>query len=68
MASNVAAAANYIIAGKVIWAIALPAALCNLLGNYFGSAYAIKNGAKVIKKMLIVVLVGVFIKLVGDII
>ena len=68
LASNVAAAANYIIAGKVIWAIALPAALCNLLGNYLGSAYAIKNGAKVIKKMLIVVLVGVFIKLIGDII
>ncbi|MEG1781818.1 MAG: TSUP family transporter, partial [Oscillospiraceae bacterium] len=68
LSSNMAAAASYIIAGKVIWAIAIPAALANLIGNYLGSGYAIKNGSKVVKKMLIFVLIGIFFKLVIDII
>lgn len=67
LSSNLAAAFNYIIAGKVLWAIAIPAAVCNLLGNYIGSSYAIKNGAAAIKKMLIIVLVGIFVKLVIDV-
>ena len=54
-------------AGKVLWAIAIPAALANLLGNYLGSSYALKNGGKAVKKMLIVVLIGIFIKLITDI-
>lgn len=67
LASNRAAAASYLWAGKVLWAIALPAAAANIAGNYLGSAYAIKHGAKVIRRMLILVLVGIFIKLVTDI-
>lgn len=67
LASNVAAAVNYIFAGKVLWALAIPAAVANLLGNYIGSSMAIKNGSKIIKKMLILVLIGIFIKLAVDI-
>ena len=67
LSSNLAAASSYIMAGKVLWAIAIPAALANLLGNYLGSSYALKNGGKAVKKMLIVVLVGIFIKLITDI-
>ena len=58
---------SYIMAGKVLWAIAIPAAVANTLGNYIGSSYALKNGGKAVKKMLIVVLIGIFIKLVTDI-
>lgn len=68
LSSNVAAAVSYIMAGKVLWLIAIPAALCNLLGNYFGANYALKNGAKAVRKMLIFVLVGIFVKLITDII
>lgn len=67
LSSNIAAAASYIMAGKVIWVIAIPAAACNLRGNYFGANYAIKNGSKAIRKMLIVVLIGIFIKLITDV-
>ena len=67
LSSNIAAAASYILAGKVIWPIAVPAAAANLLGNYLGSGYAIKNGSKAVKKMLIIVLIGIFIKLVIDV-
>lgn len=67
LSSNIAAASSYIMAGKVLWAIAIPAAVANTLGNYIGSSYALKNGGKAVKKMLIVVLIGIFIKLVTDI-
>ncbi|MEG2081797.1 MAG: TSUP family transporter [Oscillospiraceae bacterium] len=67
LASNVAAVISYLLAGKVIWALALPAAAFNMAGCYLGSGYAIKHGAGVIKKMLLVVLVGIFIKLLMDV-
>lgn len=67
LSSNFAAAVNFILSGKVLWIIAIPAALFNILGNYFGSNYAIKNGNKAIKKMLIFVLIGIFTKLIFDI-
>ena len=38
-----------------------------MLGNYLGSSFAIKNGGKAVKKMLIIVLIGIFIKLVTDV-
>ncbi len=68
LSSNVAAAASYLLAGKVMWAFVVPAAASNMLGNYLGSSYAIKHGGKAVKKMLIVVLIGIFIKLITDII
>jgi len=68
LSSNVAAAVSYLLAGKIMWAFVVPAAASNMLGNYLGSSYAIKHGSKAVKKMLIVVLVGIFIKLITDII
>ncbi len=68
LSSNLAAAVNFIISGKVLWIIAIPAAIFNILGNYLGSIYAIKNGNKAIKKILIFVLIGIFIKLISDVI
>jgi len=68
LSSNVAAAVSYVLAGKVMWAFVVPAAASNMLGNYLGSSFAIKNGGKAVKKMLIVVLIGIFIKLITDII
>ncbi len=67
LSSNVAAAASYILAGKVLWSIAVPAAAANLLGNYLGSGYRLKNGSAAVRKMLILVLIGIFIKLLTDI-
>lgn len=67
LSSNVAAATSYLLAGKIMWAFVVPAAASNMLGNYLGSSYAIKHGSKAVKKMLIVVLIGIFIKLITDI-
>ncbi len=66
LASNVASAITYLIAGKVLFIIAIPAALCNIAGNYVGSGMAIKKGEKFVRALLIVMLICIFAKLFYD--
>ena len=66
LASNCASLAVYILAGTVYWKVAIPAAVLNICGNYAGAGVAIKKGAAVIRKMLIVVIVLLFIKVIYD--
>lgn len=55
LASNFAALVAYIINGKVLFGIGIPAAVCAILGNYIGAHMAIKNGSRVIKPIILVV-------------
>ena len=54
--TNIGSALAFILAGKVIWAIAIPLAIGNSTGSYIGSHYAIKNGEGFIKKVLLFIL------------
>jgi len=63
LASNIAAATSFIMDGYVVWKIALPAALCSIVGNYCGARYAIRGGGKKIRAMIFVVLGMMFIKM-----
>lgn len=65
-ASNAAALITFAMAGQVIWAVGLPAAACNMIGSYIGSHLALKNGAKIIRPMFLVVLTLLVGKLVWD--
>ena len=65
-ASNAASLVTFALAGQVVWAVGVPAALCNILGNYIGSGLALKGGAKVIRPMFFVVLGLLAVKLVSD--
>ena len=67
VASNVSAFISFVTSGQVIWAIAIPAAVFSMAGNWLGSSYAIKHGSKLVKKVMIVVLIGIFIKLAIDV-
>jgi len=55
-ASNVASLVTFAAAGNVMWRVGLPAALCGIAGSYVGSGLALKNGAKLIRPMFVVVL------------
>lgn len=55
--SNIGALASFIIVGKVFYTLALPMAMANMAGNFFGSHLVLRKGEKVIKLFLIVVLV-----------
>ena len=66
LASNAAAAASFIIGGKVLWTLVLPAAACSMLGNWCGARYAIRGGGKKIRGMIFLVLGMLFAKLLYD--
>ena len=56
LATNIGALASFIIAGKVIYLIAIPLALSNMIGNYLGSSIVLEKGEKIIKMFLMIVL------------
>jgi uncharacterized membrane protein YfcA len=64
LASNVAAAAIFLISGKVIIAIGIPAAICGIAGNWLGSKIVIRNGAKVIRPFFLIVLALLFVRII----
>ena len=65
-ASNLASLVTFALAGKVMWTVGIPAALCGIAGNYLGSSLALKGGAKVIRPMFFVVLALLLIRLLYD--
>lgn len=67
LASNYASVITYMMAGTVVYSIAVPAAVCGILGNYLGAGFAIKKGAKFIKPMMVVVVVLILGKMFIDV-
>ena len=67
VASNIAAVITFIINGKVLFVIGVPAALAGLAGNYLGSRYVVKKGNKLIRPVFIFVFILLFIKILWDV-
>ena len=69
LTSNVAALFSYLTndAGNVLFALALPAALCGIAGNWIGAGMTVKKGVGFIRYMLLVVLVLLLAKMVMDV-
>ena len=55
--SNLIAMISYISSGNVLYEIAIPASISNILGSYIGAHLAIKKGKKLVKWVLYVVIV-----------
>ncbi|WP_291529105.1 TSUP family transporter [Bacteroides sp. UBA939] len=66
LTSNFASLFVFLIEGKILFAVGIPAALCAIAGHYIGSGLAIKNGRKIIRPILILVLVLLMMKIVWD--
>ncbi|WP_418454187.1 sulfite exporter TauE/SafE family protein [Allofournierella sp.] len=56
LASNYASVITVVLAGKVLYAVALPAAVFGVLGHLLGSGFALKKGARFIRPMMLCVL------------
>ena len=56
-ATNIGSFFAFFFAGKILWMVAIPMGVANILGSYVGSHYAIKGGEDFIKKVLVFVLV-----------
>lgn len=55
--TNIGAGIAFLLAGKVIWVIAIPMLLASSAGGWLGSRSAIKGGDKFIRRLLVFVLV-----------
>lgn len=66
LASNFAAVVTFIASGKVLFIIAIPAAICGICGNMLGSYLVVKKGNKYIRPVFISVLVLLFLKIIYD--
>lgn len=66
LASNVAAVITFIINGKIIYAIGIPAACAGVAGNLLGARLVIKKGSAIIRPIFILTLVLLFGKILYD--
>lgn len=64
--SNLAAVTTFIINGKVLFLLSIVAGLFSIAGNFIGSGLVIKNGSKIIRPIIIVVLILLLTKIVID--
>lgn len=53
LASNLSALIMFLFHGQVYFALAIPTAICGILGNYIGTGLALKKGSKIIKPVFI---------------
>lgn len=66
LASNIGSAVTFLIAGKILFVIALPCLFCSIAGNYLGSHLAIKNGARIIRPLIAFAAVLLIVHVVSD--
>jgi len=64
--SNLTALLTYILNGDVIYAIAIPCSIANIVGSYIGASLATTRGAKFVRKILLVVVGALVIRAVWD--
>jgi uncharacterized membrane protein YfcA len=57
LASNIGALATSLAAGKVLIPIGLIAAVFSTAGQYIGAGLALKNGSKIVRPVILVVLI-----------
>lgn len=67
LATNFGSICLFILKGKIIWAVALPMAVCNALGGWLGAKLAINKGNGFIRIFFLIVVVGTLIRFAYDV-
>lgn len=67
LSTNIAALAFFIPAGKVLYAVAAPMAVCNVLGALTGAWVAMRHGAGFVRVLFLLLLVILIVKLSYDV-
>lgn len=68
LSSNLGALFTSLMHGKVFVALGLIAAVTSVLGHYIGSGMAIKNGSKIVKPVILVVLLLLAVKVIWELV
>ena len=64
LSSNIASLVTFLVSGQVILPLGLAAAVFSIAGHYTGAGMVLKNGTKIIRPIILVVLALLFIKIV----
>jgi uncharacterized membrane protein YfcA len=68
LASNLAALALFASRGTVLWRIALPMAAANAAGAFVGARLAVKNGDRLVRVVVLVVVAALVVKIAWDLV
>lgn len=66
VAANIGALSFFIAKGFVVWSVAIPVAICNMLGNYVGAHVAINKGSIFVKLVFTLMAMILIVKLCYD--
>ncbi len=67
LATNFGSIALFILKGKIIWAVAIPMAVCNAAGGFIGAKLAINKGNKFIRIFFLIIVIGTLIRFAYDV-
>ena len=65
LTTNITSLTIFLLNGQVIFVLGLVAALCNMAGNYVGAGLAMKQGSRITRPVIILVLGLLFLKVLG---
>lgn len=66
LTSNITSLVIFILNGQVLFQVGIAAALCNMAGGYIGAGMVMKNGAKIVKPSIILVLILLAIRVISE--
>ena len=62
LSTNFGSICLFALKGKIIWAIAIPMAICNAFGGWLGAKLAINKGNSFIRMFFLIVIIGTLIR------
>jgi uncharacterized membrane protein YfcA len=67
LATNFGSICLFLLKGKILWAIAIPMAICNAIGGALGARLAVKKGNRFIRIFFLVIVVGTLVRFAYDV-
>lgn len=67
LATNLASILYFSLSGNIIFALAIPMAVSNMLGGYLGSKFALLKGNKFIRLFFLAIVIGTIIRFMFDV-
>lgn len=67
LATNAGSIILFVIKGKIIWAIAIPMAICNAIGGIIGAKFAITKGNKFIRIFFLLIVIATLLRFAWDV-
>ena len=64
LSSNIMALVVFLFSGKIVIYLGLAASAFSIAGHYVGSGMVMKNGNKIVRPIILIVLVLLFIKII----